>query len=122
MFKRLFKRLSQDQADLRADTIRSWADSVEGVTRIDEVEPRSVVRVAGVVENIRLRPREGVPAFEAAVADGTGTLTAVWLGRRSIPGLALGSKLILEGRVGGASGRMQMVNPSFEFAAPTQPD
>jgi RecG-like helicase len=120
--KRFFKRLSQDQSDLRADSIRAWASSVEGATPIAAVEPRSVARVAGVVENVRVRPREGVPAFEATVDDGTGTVVAVWLGRRAIPGLSLGSRLILEGRVGGGSGRMQMMNPSFEFAPPTAPD
>ena len=116
MFKRLRQRLSQDRADLRADTIRAWAASVEGVTAIGDADPRSVVRLAGVVENVRVRPREGVPAFEAVVSDGTGTVTAVWLGRRVIPGLALGSRLIIEGRLGGDRDRMQVVNPSFEFA------
>lgn len=118
MFKRLFKRLSQDEEQLRSDAIRSWAAAVEGVIPIDRAEPRSVARIAGVVENVRVRPREGVPAFEAVVSDGTGTVTAVWLGRRSIPGLGLGSRLVLEGRLGGQRGQMQVVNPSFDFAPP----
>ena len=120
MFKRLRKRLGQDRAELRADSIRAWSASVEGVTSIGDADPRSVVKIAGVVENVRVRPREGVPAFEAVVADGTGAVTAVWLGRRTIPGLSLGSRLIIEGRLGGNPDRMQVMNPSFEFAAPDE--
>lgn len=118
MFERLKRRLAQDRADMRADTIREWVASVDGVTSIGAAEPRSVVRLAGVVENLRVRPREGVPAFEAVIADGTGSVTAVWLGRRSIPGLTLGSRLIIQGRLGGGRGRMQVMNPTFEFAPP----
>ncbi|HVL33138.1 MAG TPA: OB-fold nucleic acid binding domain-containing protein [Actinomycetota bacterium] len=116
MFKRLFKRLAQDQVELRAESIRAWASGVPGVVQIAEVEPRSVARIAGVVEGLRVRPREGVPAIEAVLSDGTGTVTAVWLGRRELPGLALGSRLILEGRLGGTTGRLQVMNPTFEFA------
>ena len=120
MLKRFFKRFSVDESDRRADSIREWCQTVSGVTLIRDVESRSVAIIAGVVEGLRVRPREGVQAIEATLTDGTGTVTAVWLGRRSIPGLNLGARLVLRGRLGGDPSRLQMMNPAYEFAAPRE--
>ncbi len=116
MFKRLFRRFTQDEGERRAESIRDWAAAVPGTTRIEAIEPRSVAKIAGVVKTLRVRPREGLQAFEADVTDGSGTVTAVWLGRRGVPGLSIGSRIVLEGRLGGEPSRLQVVNPSFEFA------
>lgn len=116
MFKKFRKRLSQDAGDVRADAVRAWSAALPGVTLICDARLRDVVRVAGIVEGLRVRPREGVPAIEAVITDGSGTVTAIWLGRRTLPGLELGARLILQGRLGGAPNRFQVMNPTFEFA------
>jgi len=116
MVKRFFKRLVQDESERRAGQIRAWADGVPGTTRITDAEPRSVARIAGVVEGLRVRPREGVPAIEAVIGDGTGQVTAVWLGRRQISGLTLGARVVVEGRLGGDTAHLQLMNPITEFA------
>lgn len=121
MFKRLFKRLSQDATELRAGSIRAWCDSLSGVTHIEDAQPRSVARIAGVVEGLRLRPREDAPAIEAVLTDGTGKITVIWLGRRSIPGVRLGSRLIVQGMIGSARDHLHVINPTYEFA-PTEHD
>jgi hypothetical protein len=118
-FKRAFGKFSQDEGERRAAGVREWAAALEGVTLIADVKPRSVARIAGIVEGIRVRPREGVPAIEAVVTDGSGSVTAVWLGRRLLPGLQLGRKLTLEGRLGGDPRNMQIMNPLYEFAGST---
>lgn len=116
MFKRLLDRLRQDVSVRRAETIREWVERQPGVTLIGRVAPRSVAKVAGVVEVLRVRPREGVQAFEAEVTDGTGTVTAVWLGRSSVPGVSIGVRVVIEGRMGGEAANLQVINPTFEFA------
>ena len=121
LFKKAFGRFAQDEGERRAESIREWAAGVPGATPINEVRPLTVARVAGVVEGIRVRPREGVPAIEAVVTDGSGTVTAVWLGRRMLPGLTLGCRLILEGRLGGEPSAMQVMNPRYEFAGSPEP-
>jgi hypothetical protein len=73
------------------------------------------VKVAGVVRRITVRPVEGFEALEAVIYDGTGELTAVWLGRRTIPGLLLGSRLVLDGVIGKDKRGLRVVNPTFEF-------
>lgn len=113
---RFLGRFAEDEEQRRAASIREWAASVPGATLIRAVAPRTVCKVAGAVEGIRVRPREGIPAIEAVVTDGSGSVTAVWLGRRTLPGLRLGSRLVLEGRVGGDPARLQIVNPQYEFA------
>ena len=119
-FKRTFGKLSQDEGERRAATVRDWAATLDGVTLITDAKPRTVARVAGIVEGIRVRPREGLPAIEAVVTDGSGTVTAVWLGRRSLSGLQLGRKVILEGRLAGDPRSLQLMNPRYEFAGSTQ--
>ena len=74
------------------------------------------MKVAGVVRRIAIRPVEGFEALEALIYDGTGEVNAVWLGRRSIPGLVLGSRLVIEGVLGRERAELRMVNPTFEFA------
>jgi hypothetical protein len=119
-FKRTFGKLSQDEGERRAATVREWASAQPGVTLISDAQPRTLARVAGIVEGIRVRPREGLPAIEAVVTDGSGTVTAVWLGRRGLSGLQLGRKIVLEGRLAGDPRSLQIMNPRYEFAGSTQ--
>ncbi len=69
-----------------------------------------------MVRRITVRPVEGFDALEVVLWDGSGDLRVRWLGRRSIPGLILGSRLTVEGVVGEDHGTRRMVNPTFEFA------
>ena len=50
--------------------------------------------------------------------DGTGEVSVLFLGRRSIPGLTLGSRLVVGGVLGRLGSARQMVNPGFEFVPP----
>ncbi|MHB8513050.1 MAG: OB-fold nucleic acid binding domain-containing protein [Actinomycetota bacterium] len=84
-------------------------------TPISKIAARDLVTVAGKVERLRIRPQKGAPAIEATIADGTGRCTAVWMGRRSIKGLTLGSRMIIEGRVALKDNCYQILNPTFEL-------
>lgn len=117
MLKKFRKRLTIDADEQRAEDLRAWVSTLHDVTPIAHVIPREVVRVAGAVVSIKVRPREDVSVIEAVIDDGTGRVTASWLGRRSIAGLHLGSRLIVEGRLGLKDGALQVMNPTFEFAA-----
>ena len=110
------RRIAETDEERLAKELREWSASVPGTARIADAEVRIRVKVAGVVRRITVRPVEGFEALEVVVYDGTAELTAVWLGRRSIHGLILGSRLILEGVIGREHGELRMVNPTFEFA------
>jgi RecG-like helicase len=100
-----------------AEEIEAWASQVPGGVRIRDAPIRSKVKLAGVVRRITVRPLEGNESLEAILYDGTGEVTLVWMGRRTIPGLTLGTRLIVDGLLAEQRGERRAVNPTFEFAA-----
>jgi RecG-like helicase len=116
-FSKILHRFRQSDEDRLAEEIRTWAESVPGARRIAGCPSREPVRVAGQVSRLTLRPMDGSVTLEAVVSDGTGEVTASWLGRSHIPGLTLGTPVVLEGVIGTENGSFRMVNPRFEFAS-----
>ena len=114
--RRALHRMAESDEQRLADEIQSWAETVPGSTRIAEAPLRSRAKLAGVVRRITVRPLEGYESLEALISDGTGEIEIVWMGRRSIPGLSLGTKVIVDGVVGENRGERRVVNPTFEFA------
>lgn len=111
-------RLKTDENAIRDASVAAWAKGLEGVTLLRDAEERELVKVAGIVASIRVQPRDSSVSFEAGVTDGTGKVRAIWLGRKGIAGLRLGSRLQLEGRLGRDSkGHLQLVNPVYELEA-----
>jgi RecG-like helicase len=115
LLHRFLERLRQTDEDRLAQETREWAQSIDGTVRIASAPIRKRVKLAGMVRRITVRPVEGFQALEVDLWDGTGDVTARWLGRRSIRGLLLGSRLMVEGVVGREGGKLRMVNPTFEF-------
>jgi hypothetical protein len=114
--RRFLHRLNQTDEDLLAEEVRTWAASIPGTVRIGDARYRTKVKLAGIVRRITVRPVEGFQSVEAVLWDGTGDVHAVWLGRRQVTGMTLGSRLILEGILGKERGVSRIVNPVFEFA------
>src|SRR3954468_22891273 len=99
----------QDARDMR----KTYADT--GLDRIGEAPDRELVRLRGTLRTVTLRPRGGVPALEAELYDGTGTITIIWLGRRRISGVNPGRSLEIRGRIGRHDGQRIMYNPRYEL-------
>ena len=116
-FRRFFHRMAESDEQRYAEEIQAWAGGVPGSVRIAEAPPRSRVKLAGVVRRITVRPLEGNESLEAILSDGTGEVTVVWMGRRAIRGLSLGTRLVVDGLLAEQRSEKRMVNPSFEFAA-----
>jgi hypothetical protein len=113
---RLRRYFTQRDEDRLAEETLAWAQSVPGTVRISSCPSREPVRIAGLVSRMRLRPMDGTVSLEAVVNDGTGEVIAAWMGRSSIKGLSLGSRIVLEGVLSPDRERSRMVNPRFEFA------
>ena len=116
-FRRFFRRMAESDEQRYAEEILAWAQKVPGSVRIAEAQPRSRVKFAGVVRRITVRPLEGHESLEAILFDGTGEVTVMWMGRRAIRGLTLGTRLIVEGLLAEQRSERRLVNPTFEFAA-----
>jgi hypothetical protein len=111
-----FKKISLPPEELRAENLRHWIQSLPGVTPIEKLESRQRARAAGVVQNLRIDPREGSGSIEATIIDGSGQVITKWLGRSSLQGIRLGMGLIVEGVAGiGTDGDLQFLNPEYEL-------
>ncbi|MGH2730726.1 MAG: DNA-binding protein [Actinomycetota bacterium] len=110
----VFQGLARSGEELRAENLRKWASTIPDAVPITKVQPRQRCRVAGVVQNIRIDPREGRGSIEATLIDGTGDLVAKWLGRQTLSGIRLGMGLVVEGIAGtGDQGELVILNPEY---------
>ncbi|MGH3275031.1 MAG: amino acid permease, partial [Streptosporangiaceae bacterium] len=85
---------------------------------IAQVRHREVVDVTGTLRTVTLRPRGPSLTMEADLWDGTGSVTLVWLGRRDIPGIEPGRRIIVHGRLASIKGEPTIFNPQYELRAP----
>ena len=119
--------MSEHRSRLRA-TISRWANQDREVARelrkdtrkaglvpIKEAPDRERVVVQGTLRTVTLRPRGGVPALEAELYDGSGSISVVWLGRRRIGGIAPGRGIRVVGRIGVQEGQRVMYNPRYDL-------
>jgi amino acid transporter len=88
---------------------------VDGGTPIAEVRYRDRVRVGGRVRSLRVAPQHDVPLLELVLDDGTAALSVVFLGRRGLAGVAVGTRMVVEGTVGLHHNRLALLNPSYEL-------
>jgi len=113
---KLFERLARPPEEVRADNLKHWRESLGGCAPIAQLQPRQRCRAAGVVQNIRIDPREGRGSIEATIIDGTGQMVARWIGRSSLAGIRLGVGLIVEGTVAaGHEGEPVILNPEYQL-------
>jgi RecG-like helicase len=113
---RWLARLNESDEERLAAETRAWAESVSGCVRLADAPKRQPVKVAGVIRRITVLPMEGAEALEALISDGTGEVTATFMGRRGIGGLSLGRHVVIEGVLSEQHGELRMVNPRLEFA------
>ena len=109
--------LSQSKAEQHAANVRDDSHG-SGATAISECEPGAPTVVAGVLRSVTLRPREGVPAVEAELFDGSGRVLLVWLGRRRIGGIEPGRRLVAHGRLTCNTESPTIFNPQYELRPP----
>ena len=89
----------------------------EPCTDIADAVPRRPMRIRGQVVRMRARPTSGVPALAVTISDATGSVTAVWTGRRAIGGISLGRRLIIEGVGCRVGERLEFTNPTYTLLA-----
>jgi hypothetical protein len=116
-FRKLLQRLTTSDAELDRERLRQFCADVPGVTPIGDAQPRQEITVAGEISSLRIVPRAWTPSLEVTVKDGSGSLVVVWTGRRNIPGVVPGKRLVLSGRgtAQGAGGRLTILNPRYEL-------
>lgn len=87
----------------------------ESVQRIESCAPGSEVTVTGEVASLGLRPEGSAPALEIQLDDSSGHVFVVWLGRRRIPGIYVGRRIVVHGRLNCVMEHPTIYNPRYEL-------
>jgi amino acid transporter len=95
----------------------AFGTRARGTIPIGDAQWRNRVRVAGRVRSVRVQPRAGTSNLECVLVDDTGKLLLVFQGRRRIPGIQPGARLVVEGMVGDWARRQAILNPDYELIA-----
>ncbi|MCU1454785.1 MAG: amino acid permease [Acidimicrobiales bacterium] len=82
---------------------------------IGSISWRQRVQVHGRVRSLRVRPWGEVLTLEVVLVDETGGVTAVFPGRRRVPGIRPGTLLTVEGMVGARGNRLTVLNPHYDL-------
>ncbi|NBU32676.1 MAG: DNA-binding protein [Actinobacteria bacterium] len=105
------------QQEIDAANLQDVSESL-GAQAAADVEAGEIVRVHGAIRALRIRPNTTVPMVEADIWDGSGLVSLIWLGRRSIAGITPGRALVVEGRLTkGPAGQPTLFNPRYELLA-----
>jgi hypothetical protein len=88
---------------------------VPGCTPIADATWRDRVKIAGRVRSVRVAPLHDAPTVELILVDGTASISVLFLGRRSIAGIGVGTRMAVEGMVGIHKTRLAILNPSYQL-------
>lgn len=114
VLRRAVTKLATSAKEHEAQELQKGCVEV-GAVPIANLPDREVVRVAGTLRTVTLRPRAGVPALVADLYDGSGSICLIWLGRRQIPGIEPGRALVATGRVTRDHESPVIFNPRYEL-------
>ena len=112
--KKMMGRLTAPAHEVEARELREVSVDAGG-TPIQQCCDRERVTLCGTLRTVTLRPRAGVPALEAELYVGSGTVALIWLGRRRIAGVEPGRAMVVTGRVAILDGRPVVYNPRYEL-------
>ena len=88
---------------------------VSGCVPIAEARWRQRVCVAGRVRSVRVAAQHDAPTVELILVDGTASISVIFLGRRSIAGVGVGTRMSVDGTVGIHKTRLAILNPSYQL-------
>ncbi len=110
-----FGHKARSQADKELEQDQVSVANVKGSVKIGLIQPRSRVKVAGRITSVRVQPKAGVPSLECVLSDMTGKVTLQFQGRRTIPGINPGVRLVAEGTVLKKGAQLIILNPTYEL-------
>jgi two-component system, OmpR family, sensor histidine kinase KdpD len=88
---------------------------------ISDVRRRDRVRVTGTITSAQTTVIGSSPGYRCVLADGTGELDLLFLGRAAIAGLAAGARCSVEGVITARGSRLAVWNPRYDMQATEAP-
>lgn len=107
---RWFRKLNRGAPAVRTDV----QDAAQPIAACQE---RHVVELVGTVRALDVQDEEGHRALRAQLSDDSGSVTLLWMGRVAIPGVEVGRKLRVAGRIAQVDGAATIFNPRYELLA-----
>jgi hypothetical protein len=84
---------------------------------INQARWRSRIRATGTVKALRVQMTETGSSLGCEIGDEAGSLLLVFPGRRRIPGIELGARVLVEGMVGLWRRQLAILNPYYELVS-----
>jgi hypothetical protein len=85
------------------------------IAPIDQAKWRNRIRATGTVRALRVQETEAGSSLGCEIGDEAGSLLLVFPGRRRIPGIELGARVVVEGMVGFWRRQLAILNPYYEL-------
>jgi hypothetical protein len=89
----------------------------EATRPINQARWRNRIRATGTVKALQVQQTETGASLGCEIGDDAGSLLLVFPGRRRIPGIELGARVMVEGMVGRWRRRLAILNPYYELVA-----
>jgi RecJ-like exonuclease len=112
--RRRLHQLTADDTEREAEELQHRAAKV-GAEAVSMCKEKDSVCIAGTIRSVTLKSLAGSPSLEAEVYDGSGSVWAVFLGRRRIPGIEAGRSIVVRGRLTTQDHRPTIFNPRYEL-------
>ena len=89
--------------------------------QIGSLNYRERAQVAGRISAVASSRSDSFVETRCTLSDSTGSITLVFQGRASVPGLDRGARLMVSGMVGARGSDAVMLNPDYEIVVPAPP-
>jgi hypothetical protein len=84
---------------------------------INQARWRNRIRATGTVRALKVQVTETGSSLGCEIGDEAGSLLLVFPGRRRIPGIELGARVLVEGMVGLWRRQLAILNPYYELVS-----
>ncbi len=115
-FRRVDAGASEVSPSMNTPTIADTPDlPAPAIAPINQAKWRNRIRATGTVRALRMQETPTGSSLGCEIGDGAGSLLLVFPGRRRIPGLELGARVLVEGMVGLWRRQLAILNPYYEL-------
>lgn len=114
---KVYRRFTATATQLESRELQEnfGALSDAGTQQIDQCQPGAQIEVVGTVRSVSIQPAIKNPALEIELYDGSGVVTVIWMGRRTIRGIVAGRTMKVCGRLTFNTERPTIFNPRYEL-------
>ena len=118
-----FRRIDAGVSDMALSAIpvpydNSEPDGARPVTApINQARWRNRIRATGTVRALKVQVTETGSSLGCEIGDEAGSLLLVFPGRRRIPGMDVGARVLVEGMVGLWRRQLAILNPYYELVS-----